>query len=285
MFDRNTLLIAYDPMRGEPRGPRKRGLASVLDRARGLLDLGTANDYVFRASHRDAPAAAQAAGTITLAGAGVKAEPLPKFAPEELGDCIDCSICVQVCPTGIDIRKGLQYECIACGACIDACDDVMGKMGFPRGLIRYSTQNAIDGKPTRVVRPRVIVYAVLWLGLIVAWSWGVTHRSPLIAEVLRDRNALYRQVDHGIENGYTLKLVNKTDLPQHYRVQLVSGDSRIAMLGGTQAVNAAPASVVSIPVTLTAPDSIKGRQAVRFTIETADGKTHKDVDSSFFGPP
>jgi polyferredoxin len=284
MFDRNTLLIAYDPMRGEPRGPRKRGLASVLKRARGLLDLRVANDYVFRASHRDAPAAALSAGTITLAGAGVIAEPLPKFAPEELGDCIDCSICVQVCPTGIDIRKGLQYECIACGACIDACDDVMGKMGYTRGLIRYSTQNAIDGKPTRVLRPRVIVYAVLWLGLIVAWSWGVTHRSPLIAEVLRDRNALYRQVDHGIENSYTLKLVNKTDRMQRYQVQLVSGDARIAMLGGIQTVAAAPASVVSIPVTLTASDAVKGRQAVRFAIETTDGQTHRDVDSSFFGP-
>jgi len=162
---------------------------------------------------------------------------------------------------------------------------VMAKMGYSRGLIRYSTQNAIDGKPTRVVRPRVIVYAVLWTGLIVAWSWGVTHRSPLIAEVLRDRNALYRQVDHGIENSYTLKLVNKTDRTQHYRVSLAPGDARIAMLGGAQAVDVAAASVLAVPVTLSAPDSIKGRQAVRFAIETTDGQTHKDVDSSFFGPP
>src|SRR5690606_14876874 len=136
MFDRNTLLIAYDPMRGEPRGPRKRGLGSVLERARGLLDPRTAYDYVFRASAHPTAAdnRAQARGTITLAGAGEKPAPLPKFAPEELGDCIDCTICVQVCPTGIDIRNGLQYECIACGACIDACDEVMGKMGYPRGL-------------------------------------------------------------------------------------------------------------------------------------------------------
>ncbi|MEO6076615.1 MAG: 4Fe-4S dicluster domain-containing protein, partial [Dokdonella sp.] len=137
MFDSNTLIIAYDPMRGEPRGPRKRGLGDVMERARGLLDLKAAYDYVFRASQHPSAAAkaAQAHGTITLAGAGVTSEPLPKFATEELGDCIDCTLCVQVCPTGIDIRNGLQYECIACGACIDACNSVMEKMDFANGLI------------------------------------------------------------------------------------------------------------------------------------------------------
>ena len=164
MFDRNTLVIAYDPMRGEPRGPRKRGLGSVLQRTRGLLDVATAYDYVFRASRHPSAAAqqAQAHATITFDG-GLDAAPLPKFAPVELGDCIDCTLCVQVCPVGIDIRNGLQYECIACGACIDACDAVMDKVGYPRGLIRYSTQNAIDGKPTRVLRPRIIVYGVILL--------------------------------------------------------------------------------------------------------------------------
>src|SRR4029453_5963314 len=121
----------------------------------------------------------QARGTITFdAGA---AQPLPKFAPEQLGDCIDCTICVQVCPTGIDIRNGLQYECIACGACVDACDEVMDKMGFARGPIRYTTQNAIDGKQTKVLRPRILVYGSILLALLLAWGWGVGHRSPLIA--------------------------------------------------------------------------------------------------------
>ena len=168
MFDRNTLIIAYDPMRGEPRGPRKRGLGSVIDRGRGMLDKLTAYDYVFRASAH--PTAAdnrmQATGTIALGEIGQDAQPLPKFAFEQLGDCIDCTICVQVCPTGIDIRNGLQYECIACGACIDACDEVMDKMGYERGLIRYTTQNAIDGKATRVLRPRVLVYGTLLAALL-----------------------------------------------------------------------------------------------------------------------
>src|SRR5688572_1923078 len=190
MFDRNTLLIAYDPMRGAPRGPRKRGLGDVVARGRGLLEKALAYDYVFRASRH--PNAAhqrlEAHGTITF-DAG-EAQPLPKFPPEELGDCIDCTICVQVCPTGIDIRNGLQYECIACGACVDACDEVMDKMGFARGLIRYTTQNAIDGKRTRVLRPRIFVYGGLLLALLVVFAWGVGTRSDLIAEVLRDRNAL-----------------------------------------------------------------------------------------------
>src|SRR5690606_21277870 len=111
MFDRNTLIIASAPLPGDPR---------------------TAYDYVFRASRHPSAAtqAAHATGTITWDGDAGEAQPLPKFKFEELGDCIDCTICVQVCPTGIDIRNGLQYECIACGACIDACNDVMDKMGY-----------------------------------------------------------------------------------------------------------------------------------------------------------
>jgi len=287
MFDRNTLIIAYDPMRGEPRGPRKRGLVpSVLERARGLLDQLTAYDYVFRASRHPSAAdqQAQATGTITLAGAGVEAAPLPKFAPDELGDCIDCTMCVQVCPTGIDIRNGLQYECIACGACIDACDDIMDKMGYPHGLIRYSTQNAIDGKPTRVLRPRIFIYGTLLLGLIVAWAWGVGTRSPLIAEVLRDRNALFRTVGEQTENGYTLKLINKTDKAQAYTLTLESDAAGIALPGAPVAIQASPQEMVARPVTLVAPATVHGRHGVRFVITGADGSTREVVESTFFGP-
>src|SRR5579859_1199580 len=235
MFDRNTLIIAYDPMRGEPRGSRKRGLQSVMERARGLLDKITAYDYVFRASLHPSAAdhRAQAGGTIALAGIGGVAEPLPKFTLEELGDCVDCTICVQVCPVGIDIRNGLQYECIACGACIDACDEVMGKVGYPKGLIRYSTQSQIDGKPVRVLRPRVLVYAALLLALMGGWFYGVTHRSPLMAEVLRYRNAMYSETANGdIQNSYTLKLVNKAQQAHRFQIDVSSGDIRGVSLGG-----------------------------------------------------
>ena len=285
MFDRNTLIIAYDPMRGEPRGPRKRGLGSVLERARGLLSKETAYDYVFRAGKHPSAAsqAAHAKGTITWDGDLGDVAPLPKFAPEELGDCIDCTICVQVCPTGIDIRNGLQYECIACGACIDACDAVMEKVGYPKGLIRYSTQNAIDGKPSRVLRPRIFVYGTILLALMLGWVWGVTHRTPLIAEVLRDRNALFRETAAGIENGYTLKIVNKTDRAQRYRITFSSDAAGLA-LREAPTVDVAAGSVASQPLTLVAPAGTRGRHALHFEVSALDGKARETVDSSFFGP-
>jgi polyferredoxin len=286
MFDRNTLIIAYDPMRGEPRGPRRRGLPSVLQRARGLLDKVTAYDYVFRAAQH--PTAAdnrlQARGTITFDPAA-DAQPLPRFAADDLGDCIDCTICVQVCPTGIDIRNGLQYECIACGACIDACDDVMGKLGYPGGLIRYTTQNAIDGKPTRLLRPRIVVYGAILATLAIAWGWGVTHRSSLIADVLRDRNALYRDVGGGnIENDYTLKLANKTDQAQVYRVTLAMAPRGVAIGNDAGAITVAAGAVASQPIVLKAPGDIRGRHPVRFQVESRDGSQRASVDSSLFGP-
>jgi len=288
MFDRNTLIIAYDPMRGEPRGPRKRGLGSVLERGRGLLAKTLAYEYVFRAGKHPSAAtqAAHAKGTITWDGDLGEVEPLPKFAPDALGDCIDCTICVQVCPTGIDIRNGLQYECIACGACIDACDEVMAKVGYPKGLIRYDTQNGIDGKPTRVLRPRILVYGTLLLGFILAWIVGVGFlRSDLIVEVLRDRNALYRETASGaIENGYTLKLVNKSDADRDFRISLESTVAGLELRDNAGPVHAKAEAVLSVPVVVVAPDGASGRKDIRFVVESGDGTTRKVVDSSFFGP-
>lgn len=287
MFDRDTLIIAYDPMRGEPRGPRRRGVGSVAQRGRGLLEKFTAYDYVFRAAKHPSAAdsRAQARGTITFDAASEEAAPLPKFAPEELGDCIDCTMCVQVCPVGIDIRNGLQYECIACGLCVDACNDVMDKMGYERGLIRYTSQNAIDGEATRVLRPRILVYGALLLVLIVAFAWGIGTRSTLIVDVLRDRNALYRVVGDSVDNVYTLKLVNKTDAARQYRVTVESANAAITLRGGdSQQVQAGPSQVLSVPVELTAPGDTRGRHDVTFVIESADGSARETVASSFFGP-
>ncbi|NNF97026.1 MAG: cytochrome c oxidase accessory protein CcoG, partial [Halobacteria archaeon] len=109
-----------------------------------------------------------------------------------LGDCIDCTLCVQVCPTGIDIRDGLQYQCIGCAACIDICDDVMDKMGYAKGLIRYTTQNALKGTATHIVRPRMFVYGVLISAITIALFYSMITRMPLGLDIIRDRNALYR---------------------------------------------------------------------------------------------
>jgi cytochrome c oxidase accessory protein FixG len=253
-----------------------------MARGRGLLDKFLAYDLVFRASkHPAADHREQAQGGVLIDP--VAPEPLPKFPTEALGDCIDCTICVQVCPTGIDIRNGLQYECIACGACVDACDSVMDKMGFARGLIRYTTQNAIDGQPTRVMRPRIFIYGGLLLALLVAFAWGVGTRSPLIAEALRDRNALYRETQDGIENNYTLKLVNKTDRAQRYVVSLQSTTPGLA-LRGPSTIDVAAGDVAAMPVVVSGPADIRGRHALRFDVRSSDGSVGKTVDSNFFGP-
>jgi cytochrome c oxidase accessory protein FixG len=201
---------------------------------------------------------------------------------------VDCTICVQVCPTGIDIRKGLQYECIACGACIDGCDSVMDKLGYPRGLIRYSTQNALDGKRTRLLRPRIIVYATLLLALATAWGWGVTHRDPFLAEVLRDRNALYRvAIDGAVENGYTLKVVNKSEQVAQFSIELATAPTG-ARIADVAARIAAPAGeVLSVPLRVVAPPETAGRHALRFRVTRlgdAAGDSSRELDSSFFGP-
>jgi cytochrome c oxidase accessory protein FixG len=139
------------------------------------------------------------------------------------GDCIDCTLCVQACPTGIDIRKGLQYECIACAACIDACDAVMDKVGSPRGLVRYSTQAEIDGVPTRLLRPRIIIYAVGLSLLMAGFVYAVVHRAPFDLDVLRDRNALYRELDDGrIENVYTVRIINKDQHAHQFRLSTLN---------------------------------------------------------------
>ncbi|HEX4878778.1 MAG TPA: cytochrome c oxidase accessory protein CcoG [Limnobacter sp.] len=144
-----------------------------------------------------------------------------------LGACVDCNLCVQVCPTGIDIRKGLQYECIGCAACVDVCDQVMDKMNYPRGLVKYSTQNGLLGQWSvaqmwrRAFRPRVLVYtAVVW-GLIVAMAIAIAVRHDLRVDVLRDRGVNFRLAEDGvIENVYRLNLMNASEHPLQVSVAL-----------------------------------------------------------------
>ncbi len=135
-----------------------------------------------------------------------------------LGDCVDCSLCVQVCPTGIDIRDGLQYMCIGCGACVDACGQVMSKMGYDAGLIRYTSGRAITDGLTqaqarrRVLRPRVLIYWTILLAIAVAFSVSLSTRATLRMDVIRDRGMLGREVAGGlIENVYRLQFINTSE--------------------------------------------------------------------------
>ena len=134
------------------------------------------------------------------------------------GDCIDCSICVQVCPTGIDIRDGLQYMCIGCGACADACDQVMDKLDTPRGLIRYSSENAIEYGWSRaqqwrhLLRPRIVIYSLILLVMVGIFVGGLAMRKPLKVNVMRDRRVLAREVGEGyLENVYQVQLMNASN--------------------------------------------------------------------------
>jgi cytochrome c oxidase accessory protein FixG len=240
MFDRDTLIVSYDTVRGEPRGARSR---------------------------KDDP--------VALA----------------LGDCVDCTLCVQVCPTGIDIRKGLQYECIGCGACVDVCDTVMDKMNYPKGLIRFTTQNALAGdwSPAqmwrRVLRPRVLVYSAVLAALTLALVWSLAARTPLKVDVVRDRAALSRIVSGGkLENVYRLQVMNATEQPQRYRIA-ASGLEGLALASPAE-LEVGPAESRWLPVRLQIPygSAAPGSHAIEFEISDASGQAHVSEKSVFLVP-
>jgi cytochrome c oxidase accessory protein FixG len=242
MFDRDTLIIAYDTGRGEPRGARARNA--------GYRGMG-------------------------------------------LGDCIDCKACVQVCPTGIDIREGLQYECIACAACIDACDAVMDKMNYPRGLVRYTSQHAMEGATAHVVRPRMIVYGVLLAALVVGFFVSISLRTPVGLDVMRDRNALYRTLPDGsIENVYLLRILNK-DTQAHVYVLGASGLPGISLeagetgaTGGRVRHEVGPGEVYSLPVRVRVPRAeATGSHEILFEVAAEDlPRLKASREARFLGP-
>lgn len=223
MFDPDTLVVTYDPERGEPRGSRKKG------------------------------------------------------AEVKLGDCVDCGICVQVCPTGIDIRNGQQYECIGCSACIDGCDEVMDKIGYPRGLIRYSTENALSKHYTKrdivkhVLRPRVVLYSTILMSITIAAAWSLAVRIPLKVDVIRDRATLTREVEDGlIENVYTLRIINTSEEARRYSLD-VSGLQGISIVG-PKVVDVPPAATQNMLVSVRAlPESgVKGANLIYFDVKALD---------------
>ncbi len=203
-----------------------------------------------------------------------------------LGSCVNCQMCVQVCPTGIDIRNGLQYECIGCAACIDACDSIMDQMNYPRGLIKYSTENAIEGKTSKILRPRLIGYGVALFIMTSLFLFTVFSRVPLELDIIRDRNALYRETWEGhIENTYTLKVMNKTQQAQEYKLS-VEGLENV-MVHAPQQIKTLPGELLNVLVTLEVPpDSLQQRNTtIYFTVDsiTSPGVTTTE-ESRFLGP-
>jgi len=189
-----------------------------------------------------------------------------------LGDCIDCTLCVQVCPTGIDIRKGLQYECIACAACIDACDSVMDRMGYPHGLIRYSTQHSMEGQKTHVLRPRMFVYGALLAALSISFLVALFMRVPVELDVIRDRNALYREARPGfIENVYLLRIINKDDEPHVYTLD-VDGLPTISLETDPARVEVAAGAVATLAARVGIEDGVvaSGGHDIEFSLMADD---------------
>jgi cytochrome c oxidase accessory protein FixG len=208
------------------------------------------------------------------------------YRAQGLGDCIDCTLCVQACPTGIDIRDGLQYECIACAACIDACDSVMDKVGYPRGLIRYTTQNVLDGRGAHVLRPRMFVYASLLTLLLVAGLVGLAERKNVGLDVIRDRNALYREIeDNEIENVYNLKLINKDERPRTFSLA-VDGLAGARLEEDYSALHTAGGEVHSVTVHVEAPgETIHGGHDIRFIVtDLADPRARVVEKARFIAP-
>ncbi|MCK6387370.1 MAG: cytochrome c oxidase accessory protein CcoG [Zoogloea sp.] len=199
------------------------------------------------------------------------------------GDCIDCGICVQVCPVGIDIRDGLQYPCINCGLCVDACDEVMGRVAKPTGLIRFASENELAGAPRASGRPRLAVYAGLIGAFVALGAWTVSQRSLLLVDVLRDRGSLAREAADGrIENAYTLKLANLAEEARDFDIE-VSGLPGIALVG-PQRFAGEPGGIRAVQVTVAAPagSSPAGARPIRFHISARQDPATRVTENSTF---
>lgn len=203
-----------------------------------------------------------------------------------LGDCIDCDLCVQVCPTGIDIRDGLQYECIGCAACIDACDSVMDKMGYEPGLIRYTTEHALEGKPSRILRPRLIGYAVALVIMVVLFAWVIATRVPLEMSIERGRGALHRITPQGlVENSYNVQLMNMSQVDRSYTLS-VDGLDGVELIGPEQIdVNAGGEVAFTVRLQLPPDELTLPNNDVFFTATAVDdAQVSTETESRFFGP-
>jgi len=234
MFDRDTLIVSYDPERGESRGARKKDI-----------------DY----------------------------------KAQGLGDCIDCQVCVQVCPVGIDIRDGLQYECINCALCIDGCNEIMDKMGYARGLIRYTTENQLEHKQEHKVRPKLLGYGAVLVIMLAAFGFTILDRDELELDIKRDRSTLYGTTLEGlIENSYTLKILNKSQETQGYIIS-VTGVDGLTLKGRKEFVLASGKQTeISLRAQIDPALLITPNLPIEFVISTKDQSSQVSEESRFIGP-
>jgi cytochrome c oxidase accessory protein FixG len=229
--------------------------------------------------------------TMIVSYDSARGEPRGSKGPDR-GDCIDCSMCVQVCPTGIDIRQGLQYECIGCAACIDACDSVMDKVARPLGLIRYATENALAGGwsaaqiRARLLRPRVIGYGLVFAAIATAFSVALALRTPLKLDVIRDRGAMGREVEDGmIENVYRLQVMNTAERAHLYRIEVDGIPSAGIADEDVVALDGASTRAVPVRVRIQPGKAGGGSHSVRFTISALDDPSLRVSEKAVFIVP
>ena len=215
-----------------------------------------------------------------------------QYHAKGLGDCIDCSLCVQVCPTGIDIRNGLQYECISCAACIDVCDGVMDKMHYPRGLIRNSTQNGVDQKLSRaamfrrVLRPRVLIYTGVLALVSAGLLWSLFSRVSFRVDVIRDRGSVARMVGQGqIENVYRLQIMNATEHDQRYVLNVAGIEGARIVSDADVTVDAAGSRWVPVRVQMPPNAATPGSHPMTFLITAQGSPPDEVIEKSVFLVP
>ena len=202
-----------------------------------------------------------------------------------LGDCIDCTVCVQVCPTGIDIRDGLQIDCISCGACIDACNGIMDQMGYQRGLIRYTSERALAGGKTHWLRPRLVGYAIALLLMIGGLVWGLQTRPLIDLDISRDRSVFRANSNGEIDNIYTLKVLNKTQQPREYSLSLADAERFNTQGLGNLQVPAGETGTVAVRVSRRDATTAAGSEPLEFVVQDLNDPTSRVSDQSTFVAP
>lgn len=261
LLDKNSIVIAYDYIRGEPRGKIKKNRKKKIQQANPVAEIA-------------------AAATATAAVPTTAQEMMPP-----LGDCIDCKLCVQVCPTGIDIRNGTQLECINCTACMDACDEVMEKIDRPKGLIRYDSENGIQSERKKIFTPRVIAYTAVLTILIAVNFFLLSARTNIEALILRTPGMLYQKVDDNyISNLYNYQIINKTknEFPVEFRLE-DGVDGKIRMVGEppTTLSSDVAEGALFIDLNKSKLDSRKNKITVNVYI---NGELIDQVQTTFLGP-
>jgi cytochrome c oxidase accessory protein FixG len=257
---KDTIVVAYDHVRGEPRGKRKK----TAEPAQKPVEYGSPVLKIQQA----------------VAGEGAK---LNQPAPQ--GDCVDCGLCVRVCPTGIDIRNGTQLECTNCTACIDACDAIMDKVGSPRGLIRYDSMTGIESGRRKIFTTRVYAYTGVLIALLALDVFLISKRGVIESIILRSPGQLYQQKDEThLTNLYTYVLINKTSKEMPVQLRVVTDGSKIQIVGKEQTSIAKGGKIEGAFFVELPTDKINGRKTPVKIEVVSNGKVIDEVETNFMGP-